>query len=46
MRLGTATGYGRCSACGDVTTIRYTFALAPYEQAARLALENVPVPNF
>ena len=42
----TSTGSGSCSACGDVTTIRYTFALAPYEVEARLALEDVPVPGF
>lgn len=42
----TSTGSASCSACGDVTTIRYTFALAPYERSVTLALENVPVPGF
>ena len=42
----TSTGTGRCSACGDVTTIRYTFALAAYEVEARMVLEDVPVPGF
>ena len=42
----TSNGYGRCNACGDVTTIRYTFALEPYEQEARFVLENIPVPSF
>ena len=42
----TSTGHGSCSACGNVTTIRYTFALEPYEQAARFVLEDIPVPSF
>ena len=42
----TSTGHGSCSACGDVTTIRYTFALEPYELEARFVLEDIPVPSF
>ncbi len=46
--VGTATtsGHGRCASCGDATTIRFTFALAPYEGEARLALENIPISEF
>jgi hypothetical protein len=46
--LGTAriSGHGRCASCGDATTIRFTFALAPYEGEARLALENIPISGF
>ncbi len=46
LRAHTATGTGRCGTCGDATTLRFTFALAPYEREARLALEDVPVPSF
>ncbi len=46
LRTLIATGTGRCSTCGDAATLRFTFALAPYEEEARLALENVPVPGF
>lgn len=46
LRAVTATGSGRCSTCGDATTFRFTFALAPYEEEARLALEDIPVPAF
>jgi hypothetical protein len=42
----TSNGYGRCDACGDVATIRFTFALEPYEVKAQLVLEDVPVPGF
>jgi hypothetical protein len=42
----TSNGYGRCDACGDVATIRFTFALDAYEVEARLVLEDVPVPGF
>ncbi|MHC4521653.1 MAG: hypothetical protein ACYTAS_23925 [Planctomycetota bacterium] len=46
LMTATSTGSGSCSACGDVTTIRYTFALKPYEQEARFVLEDIPVPEF
>ncbi|UCD49226.1 MAG: hypothetical protein JSW27_17045 [Phycisphaerales bacterium] len=39
-------GTGRCDACGDVTTIRYTFAVNPYELVAPFVLEDIPVPGF
>lgn len=42
----TTTGSGSCSACGDVTTIRYIFAIEPYELEARFVLEDIPVPSF
>ncbi len=42
----TSHGSGRCDACGDVTTIRYTFAIDPYELAAPLVLEDIPIPGF
>ncbi len=46
LMVATSSGSGRCSACGDVTTIRYTFALAPSERQVPLALENIPVPGL
>lgn len=46
LREATSNGQGRCDACGDVATIRFTFALDAYEVEAHLALENVPVPGF
>jgi hypothetical protein len=46
LREATSDGHGRCDACGDVATIRFTFALDAYEVEARLVLEDVPVPGF
>jgi hypothetical protein len=46
LREATSNGYGRCDACGDVATIRLTFALDAYEVEAQLVLEDVPVPGF
>ncbi len=46
LKTLVATGTGRCSTCGDAATLRFTFALAPYEREARLALENIPVPGY
>lgn len=42
----TSNGHGRCDACGDVATIRFTFALDAYEVEAQLVLEDIPVPGF
>ena len=42
----TTTGSGSCSVCGDATTIRYIFAVEPYELEAQFVLEDVPVPSF
>ncbi|UCD49170.1 MAG: hypothetical protein JSW27_16755 [Phycisphaerales bacterium] len=42
----TSNGYGRCNACGDVATIRYTFALGAYELELPLVLEDIPFPGF
>ena len=46
LTIATSRGSGRCGACGEVTTIRYTFAVAAYELEARFVLEDVPVPGF
>jgi len=46
LKIATSTGKGTCSVCGDVTTIRYTFALYPYEREARFVLEDIRVPSF
>ncbi len=46
LMIATSTGSGSCSACGDVATIRYTFAFNPYEQEAQFVLEDIPVPSF
>jgi len=46
LTVATGTGYGRCDTCGEVTTIRYALALAPYERQARFVLEDIPVPGF
>jgi hypothetical protein len=43
---GTARGSGNCQACGTAATIRYTLAFGMYEQGIRLAVENIPVPEF
>jgi len=43
---GTSSGSGTCSACGDAAIFRYTLAFGVYEQEVRLAVENVPVPEF
>lgn len=44
--VGTASGYGICESCGNVATIRFTFAVNAVQQDVRLVLENVPVPGF
>jgi hypothetical protein len=42
----TIRAHGSCDVCGDVVTIRYTFALEPYEREVRFVLEEIPVPGF
>lgn len=42
----TLSGNGACSECGTAATLRYTLALGMYEREVRLAVENVPVPEF
>lgn len=42
----TSTGHGSCSACGDATTIRYTFGLDAYELRTSFALEDIPIYAF
>ena len=42
----TSTGHGSCSACGDATTIRYTFGLDAYELRTSFALEDIPISGF
>ncbi len=46
LEIATTRASGSCAGCGDVATIRYTFALEPYEQEARFVLEDIPVPIF
>jgi len=46
LEIATTRASGSCAGCGDVATIRYTFAFDPYEQEARFVLEDIPVPIF
>jgi hypothetical protein len=42
----TISGSGTCNDCGAATTLRYRFAVAPYQQEVRFVLEDIPVPTF
>lgn len=43
---GTTRGSGSCPACGTAATLRYTLGFGLYERGIRLAVEDIPVPQF
>ena len=46
LKINTTRFTGSCESCGDVATIRYTFAFEPYLREARFVLGDIPVPIF
>jgi hypothetical protein len=46
LRIGIATRTGRCCECSSAAIIRYTFAVAAYEQDVLFVLEDIAVPSF
>ncbi len=43
---GVSSGSGSCGDCGQVTAIRYRFAVEPYELEARFVLQDIPIPSL